>query len=73
MEDKKLQCIVKADSNVVRITSVPMIRSNSGIIKQKKTQNNSTKGRWSVEEQLAFINSNLKTYCSTHRTRQELE
>lgn len=63
MEGKKLRCIVKADSNVIRIISVPKAGRASGITKRKKkTSNTYSTGRWDVREQLAFIESTLEIY-----------
>jgi len=71
MKEKRLQCTVKSNSNVVKITSVPIIKASSGISKRKVQSN--AKGRWSVEERSAFINCNLNTHYSLNTTWKKLD
>lgn len=57
MEESSLHCVAHEDSNLIRIVSVPTLNSPSGTIKMK-VRKSSVTGRWNIQEQLAFIESN---------------
>ena len=62
MMESKLRCIVQENSNIIRIVPIPVQadrpsgRPERG--KKKLTDGTST-GRWTMKEQLAFIESKI--------------